>query len=277
MTVALGRVGASVGLADLSDDFARDLERSGWDALWVGPSVAPDLVDVERMLAATESIPVVTAITTIWSATPAEIAVACHRVVDRFGDRFVLGLGTAHAGINAPLRAKPLQAMKETLDGLDAAGVPVEGRLLAALGPKMTELAGQRSHGAHPYLAPASTIPEGRQLLGSNALLAQSLLAVITDHDDDMLAVGRQAIAVYLTLDNYRRNFLRAGFTETDLDNGGAERLVRALVSSTATLREAVDQQLQAGADHVTVGVRLTPGQDLQNAYRRAAAALRLS
>ena len=61
MTVALGRIGASVGLADLSDDFARDLERSGWDSLWVGPSVAPDVVDVERVLAATESIPVVTA------------------------------------------------------------------------------------------------------------------------------------------------------------------------------------------------------------------------
>ena len=130
MTVELGRVGASVGLADLSEDFARDFEHDGWGALWVGPSVAPDLVEVERVLAATESIPVVTAITTIWSAPPADIAAAYHRVTDRFGDRFVLGLGTAHAGINAPRQAKPLHAMREMLDGLDgldAAGVPVEG------------------------------------------------------------------------------------------------------------------------------------------------------
>ena len=276
MTAELGRIGASVGLADLSDEFARDLERSGYGALWVGPSVAPDLVEVERVLAATETIPVVTAITTIWSATPVEIAAAYHRIASRFEGRFLLGLGTAHAGINAPLRAKPLQAMKEMLDGLDAGGVPVDGRLLAALGPRMSELAGERSGGAHPYLAPASTIPEVRRHVGENALLAQSLLVVISDSDDDVLSVGRQAIEVYLTLENCRRNFLRAGFSEADLDHGGSERLVRALVASTKTLRAAVDEHLRAGADHVTVGVRPTPGQDLRAGYRQAAAALDL-
>ena len=135
----------------------------------------------------------------------------------------------------------------------------------------MTQLAGHAASAHTP-----STITEARAHLGAHALLAQALLVVITDNDHDVLTVGRQAIAVYLTLDNYRRNFLRAGFTESDLDNGGSERLVRALVTDTANLRPAVDQHLDAGADHVTIGVRLTPEQDLQPAYRRAAAALKL-
>jgi hypothetical protein len=40
-----------------------------------------------------------------------------------------------------------------------------------------------------------------------------------------------QAIEVCMTLENHCRNLLRAGFSEADLDHGGFERLVRALVA----------------------------------------------
>jgi probable F420-dependent oxidoreductase len=276
MTRDLGRVGASVGLTDLTDSAARDLEAAGYGALWVGPSVDPDLVDVERVLAATETVPVITAITTIWSATPAEIAASFHRVYDRFGDRFILGLGTAHHGVNAPLAHKPLQAMTETLDALETLGVPAESMLLAALGPRMLQLAGERTLGAHPYLAPASTTAEARSLVGDDALLAQSLLVVISDDDQELLSIGRKAIEIYLTLPNYRRNFLRAGFTESDLQNGGSERLVRTLVASTRTAAAAAAAHVDAGADHVTIGIRPTPGQDVAAAYRTTATLLHL-
>jgi probable F420-dependent oxidoreductase len=276
MTRDLGRVGASVGLTDLTDAGARELEQSGYGALWVGASVAPDLIAVERILAATESVAVVTAITTIWSATPAELADSFHRVHDRFGDRFIFGLGTAHPGLNAPLAHKPLQAMTETLAALEGLGVPADSLLLAALGPRMLQLAGQRTLGAHPYLAPASTTADARLHVGESALLAQALLVVITDNDSDMLAIGRKAIKLYLTLPNYQRNFLRAGFTESDLQSGGSERLVRALVASTATVAAAVGEHLDAGADHVTIGIRPTADQDVAAAYRRTAELLQL-
>jgi probable F420-dependent oxidoreductase len=273
----LGTIGASVGLDDLTDESARELEHAGYGALWVGPNVNPDLAQVEQVLAATESVSVITAITSIWAAEPAVLAASYKRVADRFGDRFILGLGTAHAGINAPTNVKPLQAMKNMLDRLDTEGVPADGRLLAALGPRMTQLAGKRSLGAHPYLAPAATTPHARELLGPDALLAQAILVVITDDDDELLRVGREAIKIYLTLDNYRRNFLRAGFAESDLDNGGSERLVHALVASGSGARAAVDAHLTAGADHVSIGVRLSPGQDTRGAYLYAAQMLELS
>ena len=276
MTHDLGRVGASVGLAELSDEQARELEDAGYGALWVGPSVAPDLREVERVLAATASISVATAITTIWSATPAELAAAFHRVTDRFGDRFLLGLGTAHAGVNAPLQGKPLQAMTAMLDGLDDAGVPPEGRLLAALGPRMLALAGERSRGAHPYLAPASLTADARRVLGPDALLAAALLVAATDDEQEALAIGRSAVEVYLTLDNYRRNFLRAGFTADDLAGGGSERLIGALVVPMSGAAAAVDAHLEAGADHVSIGIRTPPGQNSREGYRRVAQLLDL-
>jgi probable F420-dependent oxidoreductase len=276
VTHDLGRVGASVGLAELSDEEARELEDAGYGALWVGPSVAPDLLEVERVLAATASIPVVTAIASIWSATPSELAASFHHLADRFGDRFLLGLGSAHAGVNAPLQAKPLQAMTAMVDGLDEAGVPVQGRLLAALGPRMMQLAGERSRGAHPYLAPTSLIADARRVLGPEALLAAALLVATTDDEQEALAIGRTAVEVYLTLDNYRRNFLRAGFTEDDLGDGGSERLIRALVVPMSGVAEAVGAHLEAGADHVSIGIRPSPGQDPRGGYRRVAELLDL-
>jgi hypothetical protein len=69
---------------------------------------------------------------------------------------------------------------------------------------------------------------------------------------------------------------VRAGFTEADLDNGGSDRLVRALVAATADVRKAVDAHLTAGADHITIGIRPTAGQDVPATYRRAAELLGL-
>lgn len=272
----LGRAGASVGLAELTDDQARDLEALGYGALWVGPSVAADLREVERVLAATETITVATAINTIWDATPAELAASVHRVSDRFGDRFILGLGTAHPGLNAPLATKPLQAMTQMLDGLDAAGVPVQGRLLAALGPKMMRLAGQRSLGAHPYLAPVSHTAEARDILGPDALLATALLVADTDDEQEALTIGRAAIEIYLTLDNYLRNFQRAGFTEADFEDGGSPRLVGELVVPRAQAAATVQAHLAAGADHVTIGIRTLPGVDSHPGRQRVAELLNL-
>ena len=49
---------------------------------------------------------------------------------------------------------KPLAKMAAYLDGLDTAEVPMakDYRVLAALGPKMLELARTRTAGTHPYL-----------------------------------------------------------------------------------------------------------------------------
>ena len=54
---------------------------------------------------------------------------------------------------------KPLQVTRRYLDELDAVSptVPTDRRVLAALGPKMLELARDHAGGAHPYLVTPDT------------------------------------------------------------------------------------------------------------------------
>ena len=80
---------------------------------------------------------------------------------EQSGGRFILGLGVSHGPMVAGLRgldySKPLTQMREYLAAMEAQPfrgpspaepVPV---VLAALGPKMLELAATASDGAHPY------------------------------------------------------------------------------------------------------------------------------
>src|SRR5207237_928091 len=74
-----------------------------------------------------------------------------------FPGRFLLGLGISHAPIvdrDEPGRyRRPLSAMRAYLDRLDVA-TSLRSRLIAALGPRMLELARDRTLGSHPYLVP---------------------------------------------------------------------------------------------------------------------------
>ena len=59
----------------------------------------------------------------------------------------------------------------------------------------------------------------------------------------------------YLTLPNYRNNWLRIGFTEADLADGGSDRFIDAMVlwGDPATITRGLRAHLQAGATHVCV------------------------
>ena len=64
-------------------------------------------------------------------------------------------IGDGHREATAEYK-RPLAVMREYLDGLDAAPQPVapEHRCIAALGPKMLDLAAERTLGTHPYFVP---------------------------------------------------------------------------------------------------------------------------
>ncbi len=69
--------------------------------------------------------------------------------------------------------------------------------------------------------------------------------------------VARDYLAMYLALPNYTNNFLRNGFTESDLTNGGSDRLVDAVFAwgDESSIRARIDAFLAAGADHVALQV----------------------
>src|SRR5262245_15773648 len=180
-----------------SADAAAELDELGYTALWI-PDVGqtPVLDSVGHLLSATNDIVVATGILNLWMNEPADVAASYASLTAAHGDRFLMGIGVSHAPLidsTEPGRyRKPLAATASFLDALDSAEqpVPVGARVLAALGPKMLELAANRSRGAHPYLVTPEHTHRARALLGDGPLLLPEQTAILTDDADQARAIG---------------------------------------------------------------------------------------
>lgn len=278
MTVELGRYGIWRHEGALSPELAQQIEALGFGAIWIGGSPPGDLALAESMLAATDHIAVSTGIVNVWSTPAAEVAASYHRIEAAYPGRFLLGIGVGHPEATSDYR-RPYATIVDYLDALDAAEVPVAGRVLAALGPKMLALSAERTVGSHPYLTTPEHTREARALLGDGALLAPEHKVVVDPDPGRARAIGRPVVAKpYLGLRNYTSNLLRLGWTEDDFADGGSDRLIDALVAHgdadavAARLAEHVD----AGADHVCAQVLTEGSADPLPAMRALAEALHL-
>jgi len=250
---------------------AAELERLGYGAIWLGGSPHPG--HAAPILAATSEIVVATGIFRIWDEAAASVAARHAELTRAHPGRFLLGLGASHAG-QVEQYAKPYSAMVSYLDELDAAGVPKDERVLAALGPKMLELARTRALGAHPYLVTPEYTAAARAALGDGPLLAPEI-KVAADRES-----ARRHLAIYLQLPNYTRNLLRGGFSEEDLTGGGSDRLIDATfaLGGPDAVRERVGAFFDAGADHAVLQVVTRDRMDLpREQWRELAAALALA
>lgn len=239
---------------------AAEIEKLGYGAIWVGGSPAGDLAFVEPLLTATEKLQVATGIVNVWTAPAAQVAESYHRIEAAYPGRFVLGVGIGHPEHTKEYR-KPYDVLVEYLDELDAAGVPVGRRVVAALGPKVLRLAADRSAGAHPYLTTPEHTAEARKLIGPDTFLAPEHKVVLTDGSatatEEARAIGRQTVDFYLNLSNYLNNWRRLGFSEDDIAKPGSDALIDAVVAhgTADAIAARLTQHLDAGADHVTIQV----------------------
>lgn len=242
---------------------ASELESLGYTAAWV-PDVGGDLFRaIENLLAATSSITVATGILNLWMHDAAETAARHADFVERFGDRVLFGIGVSHAPLidmaEAGRYQRPLARTREYLDELDAASVPLApaNRVLAALGPKMLELARTRTAGSHPYLVAPEHTAAVRAALGPDPLVAPEQAVVLGTDRTRARELGRAHLAGYLGLPNYSNNWKRIGFTDDDLVDGGSDRLLDALVvwGDESAIAARVQEHRDAGADHVCIQV----------------------
>ncbi|MER6030389.1 LLM class F420-dependent oxidoreductase [Streptomyces sp. NPDC001851] len=233
---------------------AAELEELGFGAAWLGGSSAAR--HAVPLLEATGRLTVGTSIQSIWQYDAAASAAAFAEVEAAHPGRFVLGLGVSHAKLADQYR-RPYSALVSYLDALDTAGVPADRRVLAALGPKTLELARDRAAGAVPYLVTPEHTARAREILGAGPLLAPELKVVLETDPARARSLARDTLAMYLALPNYTNNFLRHGFTEDDLTDGGSDRLVDAVFAwgDESRIRDRVDTFRQAGADHVALQV----------------------
>jgi probable F420-dependent oxidoreductase len=261
---------------------AAELEELGFTALWIPDVGGPVLDSVDHLLSSTKQVVIATGILNLWMHEAPDVAAGYASLTKTYGERFLLGIGCSHAPLvdaKEPGRfRKPLAATRSFLDALDAAEqpVPVENRVLAALGPKMLELSATRTRGAHPYLGTPDHTGQAREVLGNGPLLLPEQTVILTEDRSEARAVGTDWLRAYLALPNYANNLLRSGFTQDDLDSV-SDRVFDAIVAwgDEEAVQRRVNEHRAAGADHVCVQVLTADLREFpREQWRRLAAAL---
>jgi len=263
-----------------------DLEAMGYGAVWIPESVGSKEVmsHAALLLSGGEQIAVATGIANIYARDPMAAANGSRTLNEAYPGRFVFGLGVSHApsvAARGGSYASPIETMRAYLDAMEAARyvgpeAPTPAPLLlAALGPRMLELAAERTDGAHPYFVPVEHTALARSILGPEACLAVEMTAVM---DADPIVARRVARAFarhYLALPNYANNLRRLGYTDDDLAGDGSDRVIDAVIAwgDAAAIVERARQHLDAGADHVCIQLRAAASSDICLAQHRELAA----
>ncbi|WP_329460425.1 TIGR03620 family F420-dependent LLM class oxidoreductase [Streptomyces sp. NBC_01497] len=243
-------------------DAAAELDELGWGALWIPGLGGGDILgDAERLLRATRVTKVAVGVLSIWRHRAEDMAAGHARLGSAYGRRLLLGLGVSDPGTAeaAGSAFHPLADMGAYLDALDQAPVPVprDERVMAALGPRMTRLAGRRTAGVHPFMVTPEHTAAARKHLGAGPLLAPYQAVVLESDPRRARAAAREFLGAFLTMDHYARSLLRQGFTEDDLADGGSDRLIDGVVArgDVDAIGERVRAHHDAGADHVCLHV----------------------
>jgi probable F420-dependent oxidoreductase len=262
MRAQLGRVGVWARRPQLDGkspnelrEIGAGLEAAGYGALWVGASKA-DLAAATPILDATSRLVYATGIINVWTEPAAEVAASYHRVTAVHPDRLLVGVGAGHREATSEYQ-RPLERLTTYLDALAAADppVPAEATALAALGPRVLRLAGERTAGAHPYLVTPEHTRTARQTLGPGPLLAPEQKVVLETDPAKARDFARASVGFYLELSNYLANLRRLGFTDDDFADHGSDRLIDAVVAwgDADSIAARVAEHHAAGADHVCV------------------------
>lgn len=290
---ALGPVGAwSWALQRMSAEeegrAAREIETIGYRAVWIPETLANKEVfsHAAILLAASTRLIVATGIANIHARDPMAMANGAKGLAEAYPERFVLGIGVSHApsvAVRGGTYGKPLEIMRAYLDAMAATRygapepdppVPV---VLAALGPRMLELAAERADGAHPYFVPVEHTPIARRHLGPEPALVVEQTAVLTADVTDGRRVARDFARTYLALPNYAENLRRLGWADADIEGDGSDRLIDAVIAigDVDEIVRRVRDHLAAGADSVCVQLRAGSSADpALDGYRELAAAL---
>ena len=239
---------------------AAELESIGYTAAWI-PDLGGDLFGpFSNLLGATSTLTIASGIMNVWHHPPAEVGEWWAGLPADQRSRVMLGVGISHGPLIGEQYGRPLATMAEYLDGLDAVGIPQEQRCIAALGPKMLELARERTKGSHPYLVPPEHTAFARSVLGDAAGLYVEQGVVLETDADAAREIARNAVAFYLTLPNYVNNWKRLGYTDDEIQ-GCSDRFIDEIFvwGDADTIRERVDAHLAAGADHVCIQALTAP------------------
>jgi probable F420-dependent oxidoreductase len=246
--------------------FAQRIEAWGYSALWIPDAMGRDpMVAASWMLANTKDLILATGIANIYSRDVSTMKAAQVALNEQSGGRFLLGLGVSHQplveGVRGHEYLAPIPTMRNYLEGLSAAqfmGQPAPeepSTVIAALGPKMLELAKTHAQGAHPYLVPPEHTVQAKEILGDEAWLCVEQKVLFETDAATARATARQMLGIYLAMPNYRNNLKRCGFNDEDFENNGSDRLIDAVIAwgDADSIAARIKEHEDAGATQVCV------------------------
>ena len=247
-------------------ELAQRTEQLGYGALWYPEALSYESFSLGSfLLAHTKTLVIASGIANIYARDAAATKQGQHTLAKLFEGRFLLGLGVSHVPLVEDARGHqyrpPVATMRAYLDAMDKAAAiapPLDEpppTVLAALGPRMTVLAGQRSNGAFPYNVTPEHTARAREIIGPDKWLCVEQKVLLVADPGRAREIARQVMAFYLPLTNYRNNWKRVGLSDDDLDGGGSDRFLDAMVAwgSEAAVRNRVQAHLDAGASHVCI------------------------
>jgi probable F420-dependent oxidoreductase len=260
----LGRLGVWYSTDKLNGaqlgDFMRVIESSGYSAFWYPESRGYESMSLAAyLLSKSTRLTIGSSIANIYARDPFTAQRAMVSLNNFYGGRFILGLGVSHIPMVEGLRGhrydKPLGAMRAYLEGIHK-GLPAGEEppvVVAALGPKMLALSAEKSQGAVPYNVTPKHTAQAAAILGAGKTLAVEQKVTIESDPVRARAIGRKELARYMVLPNYRNNWLREGFSEAELADGGSDRFIDAMVlwGDAPTVKKGLRAHFEAGATHV--------------------------
>ncbi len=250
--------------APMAAEAAKRIESLGYGTLWIPETVGRHpLVHASWLLANTSTLNVATGIANIYHREPG-VALAAHNALnEQSGGRFLLGLGVSHKPLVEGVRGldygPPVATMRKYLEGM--ASAPYQGlppaetpkTVIAALGPKMLELARDATDGAHPYFVSPDHTAMAREILGPDKMLCVEQKIILEADPAKARDLARPVAGIYLPLPNYRNNWLRMGLDESDLENGGSDKFIDATFAwgNVDAIKARIKEHFDAGATHV--------------------------
>jgi probable F420-dependent oxidoreductase len=248
---------------------AQGIERLGYRACWIPETLGNKELfsQAALLLGSTSRLVLASGIANIYARDPLAMANGARALGEAFPGRFVLGIGVSHApsvATRGSTWGKPLETMRTYIEAMartDYGGPqpePPVPLVLAALGPKMLELAAELADGAHSYFVPVEHTAFARHQLGAEPFLAVEQTAVLTTDPEAGRRIGRAFAKTYLALPNYANNLRRMGWTDADVAGSGSDGLIDAVIAwgDVDDIAARVRAHLEAGADQVCIQLR---------------------
>ena len=244
---------------------AKRIEALGYGTLWLPETVGKSPVALASwLLANTEQLNLATGIMNIYHREPGVTAAAQNTLAEQSGGRFLLGMGVSHKplveGVSGLEYGPPVPTMRTYLEKMAAspytAIAPDEAppTVIAALGPKMLELAATQCTGAHPYFSDPGHTRMARDIIGPDAWLCVEQKVILETDAAKARELAKPVAKIYNRLPNYRNNWLRMGLSEDDIDHLSDRFIDTTFAWGTAdNIRNRIQEHMDAGASHVCI------------------------